>query len=251
MNHPHELLADLLDGTLGADARAEVEAHLATCAACREDLAAAEVGRGAVGGLPLAEAPSDLRDRILAPAGAPGGARTGSPRWYRWAGAAAAAAIVLAVAVSLPGIGDDPAADRAEMDVAAEGAGTYGAGAGVPLEVSGEDFRERDLERLAIQAAGRSSAELGATQSVTAPANALDAATEEEAQEASGCIAEAFAGQPTGRLIRLIRARFEGRDAYVAIYLEGPGAGADPDLAVVWAASATDCSVLSFAQARL
>jgi hypothetical protein len=137
------------------------------------------------------------------------------------------------------------------VDAAAEGAGTYGAGDSVPLEVSGQDFRERDLERLASQAAGRSSAELGAGQSVAVPANALDSATEEEAQEASSCIAEAFAGQPNGRLVRLIRARFEGRDAYVAIYLEGPGAGADPDLAVVWAASATDCSVLSFAQARL
>jgi hypothetical protein len=251
MNHPHELLADLLDGTLGADARAEVDAHLATCAACRGDLAAAEVGRGAVGGLPLAEPPDDLRGRILAPTGARGGAGAGSPRWYRWAGAAAAAAIVLAVAVSLPGIGDDPAGDRAAADAAAEGAGTYGAGDSVPLEVSGQDFRERDLERLASQAAGRSSAELGAGQSVAVPANALDAATEEEAQEATSCIAEAFAGQPNGRLVRLIRGRFEGRDAYVAIYLEGPGAGADPDLAVVWAASATDCSVLSFAQARL
>jgi anti-sigma factor RsiW len=33
-----ELLPDLLHGTLGADARGQVEAHLATCGECREEL---------------------------------------------------------------------------------------------------------------------------------------------------------------------------------------------------------------------
>jgi hypothetical protein len=250
MNHPYDLLADLLDGTLGADARAEVDAHLATCAVCRDDLAAAEAGRGAVGGLPSADPPVDLRDRIVASAGGRGGAGTAGSRWYRWAGVAAAAAVVLAVAVSLPGIGDG-GDRRAAGDAAVGGQETFGAAAeaSVPLEKSGRDYRERDLEALASQVAGEPRAELAGA--APPAAGALDTATSEASRTASSCITEAFDGQPAGRLIRLIRARFEGRDAYVAIYLEGPGAGADPDLAVVWAASATDCSVLSFAQARL
>ena len=37
--HPEEDLIRYLDGTLGEDDRTKVETHLATCAACRENLA--------------------------------------------------------------------------------------------------------------------------------------------------------------------------------------------------------------------
>ena len=57
--------------------------------------------------------------------------------------------------------------------------------------------------------------------------------------------------QQSGRLTRLIRARFEGEEAYIAVYLEGPGAGEPPDTATVWAASSESCMVLSFAEARI
>jgi hypothetical protein len=46
----------------------------------------------------------------------------------------------------------------------------------------------------------------------------------------------------------MIQARFEGEEAYIAVYLEGPGAGEPPDTVAVWAAS-KDCTVLSFAEA--
>jgi hypothetical protein len=49
----------------------------------------------------------------------------------------------------------------------------------------------------------------------------------------------------------LIEAKFEGRPAYIAVYLEGPGAGEPPDTAVVWAAAKDDCTILSFASARI
>jgi hypothetical protein len=49
----------------------------------------------------------------------------------------------------------------------------------------------------------------------------------------------------------LIEARFEGRAAYIAVYLEGPGADQEPDLAAVWVAARDDCSFLSLAFATL
>jgi len=65
------------------------------------------------------------------------------------------------------------------------------------------------------------------------------------------CVTQAFDDQQTGRLTQLIRARFEGEEAYIAVYLEGPGAGEPPDTVAVWAASSKDCTVLSFASARI
>jgi hypothetical protein len=48
----------------------------------------------------------------------------------------------------------------------------------------------------------------------------------------------------------LIEARFEGRAAYIAVYLEGPRVDL-PDLATVWVAATDDCSFLSLAYAKL
>jgi anti-sigma factor RsiW len=242
MNHPSELLADLVDGTLDADARAGVDAHLATCATCREDLFAATAGREAARSLVPAPLPANLRDRIVATAGGRGdaGAPSGPPRWYRWAGVAAAAALIAVIAISLPE-GGKGAAERAVEDAAAPAQGTMGAAPGVPLEVREDvNYGERDLVRLAT-AATRDVASLSSP--------GTDATSVEDAEEASDCIAEAFEGQPSDRLVRLIRARFGGRPAYLAVYLEGPGAGQEDDTAVVWVAAVDDCTVLSFAQA--
>ena len=56
MNHPHEQLADLLDGTLDEETLAGVQSHLETCASCREDVAHAAAGRDAARSLPEAAA---------------------------------------------------------------------------------------------------------------------------------------------------------------------------------------------------
>jgi Putative zinc-finger len=246
MNHPHDLLADLIDGTLDADRRAAVDAHLASCAACRADVAAAAAGRASARTLHDVPPPADLARRVLGAAGGRGdaGARR-APRWSRWAGVAAAAALAAVVAISLPDLGPTGSGDRAatESGVGAGPEATGGAATGsVPLERSGEDLRAGDLERLASR-----------TKVAALAAPEADAGTDgtADASEAAACVARAFEGQPRGRLVRLIRARFQGRDAYVAVTLEGAGGGGDPDLAAVWAVSAGDCEILSYAQARL
>jgi hypothetical protein len=241
MNHPSDLLADLVDGTLDADARARVEAHLATCEACREDLAAAEAGRDALRSLGTAPAPADLGDRIAAAMNR-GDAASGPPRWYRWAGVAAAAAVVAVIAVSLPDIGGTPGSADSPNGFAEAGSavGTTAAEEDIPLQTQDDvDYQQEDLARLAsgVQAPGAG-----------AQAAASDSAA---SSQASACVTRAFERQPSGRIVQLIRARFEGRRAYLAVYLEGPGADQDPDTATVWVAALDDCSILSFAQARI
>ena len=69
MNHEKTLtmLDEYADGTLPADARREVEAHLAECASCRAELAAIQALLAEVGGLPKSIQPEhELWDGIAA-----------------------------------------------------------------------------------------------------------------------------------------------------------------------------------------
>jgi anti-sigma factor RsiW len=234
MNHPYEQLADLVDGTLDDDDLAGVQAHLDTCASCRGDFAHATAGREAARSLPQATAPADLHRRVTVAAGG-----RGAPTWYRWAGVAAAAAVVVAIAIALPNVGGRKNQNTAEDARVVAGQAAENAGSGVQPEVEDKNYDAKDLERLAS-------------------AVASDTATAETAPQfaqadspAAGCVSKAFEGQPLGQLARLIQARFEGRPAYIAVYLEGPGAGEPADTVVVWAAAKDDCTILSFASARI
>ena len=248
MNHPSEQLADLLDGTLDADRRVEVEAHLASCPTCRADLAAATAGREALRSLETIPAPPDLAERISAAVAGGGGAGTrAAPGWYRWAGVAAAAALIAVIAVSLPDIGGGSSNELAGApEGEAPGAGAVEsadrAAGQVPLELrADQNYGTDDLEALASHAA----TSLGAGEPAPTAAAAADAMN-----RATACVGEAFGAQVRGRLVQLIRAKFRGKPAYLAVYLEGPGAGQGADTAVVWVADADDCRVLSFAMAR-
>jgi len=253
MNHPHEQLVDLMDGTLDEDLLAGVLAHLETCADCRADLEAARRGREAARALPEADPPADLHGRVVAAAGS--GARGGPPRWSRWAGAAAAAAVVLAIAIALPNVGNDDGDLRSASEAVAgdsAGGGAQGESVAQPNAASGAvRLRQEDLDydQAALQ-------DLAAQQQRTAGAAAAEdssrpATLSSATRDAARCVREAFDGQPTGRLIRIIEATFDGRDAYIAVYLEGPGAGQPPDTAAVYVASRDDCQLLSFASARI
>jgi hypothetical protein len=238
MNHPYEQLADLVDGTLDEGDLAGVQAHLDTCASCREDLAHATAGREAARSLPQVAAPADLHGNVIVTAGGRG---HGTPAWYRWAGVAAAAAVVVAIAIALPNVGDgnkraaeDTAGGMEAVSAPATDAGTQG-----QLEIVDKDYDANDLKRLARDIGSETRAEGPEPQATT-----LDSS-------AAQCVRQAFDEQPVGRLARLIQARFDGRPAYIAVYLEGPGAGEPADTAVVWAAAKDDCTILSFALARI
>ncbi|HSJ51739.1 MAG TPA: hypothetical protein VLA90_10725, partial [Actinomycetota bacterium] len=53
------------------------------------------------------------------------------------------------------------------------------------------------------------------------------------------------------RLVRLIQARYDGTPAYLAVFLESPGADQPADTAVVWVAAKADCRILDTASLRV
>lgn len=247
MNHPYELLADLVDGTLDEGDLAGVQAHLDACPECRDDVAHASGGRDAARSLPQVAAPSGLHERVVVAAGGRGrgAASQGMPGWYRWAGVAAAAAVVVAIAIALPNVGGGERSFNTPEDAQ----GTMVAGeqaedavSGGQVELQDENYDATELEQLARAAGAGQAAQI--TEADAPRATRSDPA-------AARCVRRAFDEQPAGTLTRLILAKFEGRDAYIAVYLEGPGANEPPDTAAVWAAAKDDCSILSFASARI
>lgn len=64
--HPDELLSDSLTGDLTDDERARLDAHLATCPACRDTLAAFAEQRRLVSGMRHVQPPRDLGPRVRA-----------------------------------------------------------------------------------------------------------------------------------------------------------------------------------------
>jgi anti-sigma factor RsiW len=100
-HHVGEELQDLLDGRLAEPARAAIEAHVAQCLRCREELEVLERARAAARGLPTLVQPADLAVRIASVldaedrAWAPGPTRRRPHRWpLVAAGLIAAAALV-------------------------------------------------------------------------------------------------------------------------------------------------------------
>jgi len=84
------------DGELDAARAAEFEAHLETCSACAQDLAAQQALRDALGSADLYEkAPVSLRSRVLSALPPPREVR--QPRGMRWGALAAAASLVFVV----------------------------------------------------------------------------------------------------------------------------------------------------------
>ena len=111
MNHPEELLADLVAGVLSPEERAVVEAHLASCDRCRRELALVRQARIALSSLELVPAPVDITLPAVQEARATGAPRArGAPArlGYRAIQIAAAAAIVAVVAIALPHLGRSP-----------------------------------------------------------------------------------------------------------------------------------------------
>lgn len=103
----HEALAAYALGVLDEDERREIEAHLASCAACRADLMRHEQVVGDLGALtePVAPSPA-LRDRLLADVRSSGSASMDSrPRLLRrqvplaWLAIAASIAVLAIVAL--------------------------------------------------------------------------------------------------------------------------------------------------------
>jgi len=253
MTHPEELLAGYVDGALTEEERAEVDAHLASCQVCREEMELSTQAVAALAELPEQPVPLGVMNPVAAEIRRRTAGAAPAPWWGRlqWAaGLAAAAALVAVVAVALPRLGEqeEGASLRAEAGGAtptesAPGADAALAGA-VFLEIQPEtDYRAEDLEALANDAARQ--ADFG----VSAPSAATVA--DAKAEAAKACLAEPGGLTESDRLVRLIRARFDGKPAYLGVYLESPGADQPPNRVVIWVVAANDCRILSFSSKPL
>jgi hypothetical protein len=255
MTHPEELLAGYVDGTLSAQERAVVETHVSGCSKCSREIAMASSARSALRGLDDVPAPEDIGSLAIQEAsghrGAPGVG--GTPRWYRVGGlVAAVAAGLLVFTLVLPRIGqsdDAGGGDQRELSTAAGDteAGKLSAASGI--EISHENYDNTSLTALISSLAAGDSAG-GSMAAASAPPIPLATGGQAQVNKALACIVRS-APDETGDLKRLIRARFEGTPAYLAVFTEGPGAGQPADTAIIWVFATDDCRILSSSFAQL
>jgi anti-sigma factor RsiW len=93
---PHRGLQEYVDGQLGQAEAKAVEDHLATCAACREELALLRQVDDALARQPILAEPADLTARIMAQV-----AQLPAPFRLRWEDAAVSAAFAWAAVTAL------------------------------------------------------------------------------------------------------------------------------------------------------
>jgi hypothetical protein len=254
MTHPEEQLSGYVDGTLETNERAEVDAHLATCPTCREEIELSIRAVTMLRELPEVPVPFGTTRPIMAEVGTERTSR-GRRSWGRgtqWAaGLAAAAVLVAVVAVALPRVGEMAPVESAAgggaqaTPKAAPGMEAATSGA-VPLELQpNADYDATKLERLADSSAQRSS------QEATLAAPSAADASKAQAEGATACLARPGGLTGRDRLVRLIQAMFQGQPAYIGVYREQPVAGQPADRIVIWVVARQDCSTLSYSFKRL
>jgi hypothetical protein len=257
MTHPEEFLADYVDGTLSAQEQAAVQAHVAGCARCTREIGLATSARSALRSLEEVPAPADIGSRAIEEAGGAGAAASagGTPRWYRVGGVVGAvAAGLLIFTLVLPHVGqsdDSGDGDQRELSAAGSDAGAPKFGA-TGIEISHQNYDNTSLTALisSYARAAEDSAGGAAQAPATQAAQALSTGSKAQTDKALACIVQS-APDEKGDLIRLIRARFEGTPAYLAVFTDGPGANQPPDTVTVWVFATDDCAILSFSSGKL
>lgn len=245
--HPEELLAGYVDGSASAEERRSVDAHLAGCSRCRDELALAGAARAAIRSLPELEAPGLAAGGIEGLRAARGDElaaqreRRRRRQWQAsWVAIGAAAAVVtlfvvVPLAMNRDG-GGTPGAALAPTDVSAESA-KY-----PPVLQRSFDYNQASVLALARRLADQAregqllSGSDRPTRMSGAP-KALDASTAEIVE----CAARAI-GLPRDTVpVHLERATYRGTPAFVvAVLNEG---GTRPHLRV-YAISQQGCTFL-------
>jgi hypothetical protein len=270
--HPYELLPEYADGALSDEERAGVEAHLATCDVCREELELAGEARAVLGALPEVDPPFGATRPVLR--------RARAPRWWSspaaWRVAAVAAAAVVVVAgttivltnraeeepagVSAP----PPAGQRDDRGVAGGEDAADGESALESAATRALDYPRFERTRVRYTAAnlGRAArgfvAEARSALQAGFPSNGVDFYSSFDlrtlpvpAQRAISCVNQ---GQPPDRTIVpfvIEEARFEDEAAYLVVFLAGYGPDATYDRVQVLVVAREGCALRHFARATL
>jgi anti-sigma factor RsiW len=269
-DHPVELLAGYAEGSLGADERARVEAHLPTCETCQEELDLAAEALTALSSLPELDPPKGMPFRVRRKA-------SGTPsRAWRFVGAAAAAAVLVGGGVFVF-TNLDTASEQGAAEGGAEPAssplpqtGAAGGGGGekqagaeaadarlaatppvLPIYVeSRRSYESADLAPLARRLRDDANGAIRSGLAPTATSFFADfdpSAYTPDVRKAVRCV---LADVPPQQLIvpfRIEAASFEGAPAYVAAFLQGPTPDDPYDRLVMWVAHRETCGLMSLA----
>lgn len=229
--HPEELLALYVEGTGSRDERAQVEAHLASCAVCREEVAVAGAARAELTSLPEVDPQGVLSPQTAAWVTAhPSVSRPAGTRRPRRPAVSRGLASVaaLAAAASLAGI----------FVVLARGGGggeaLYGSGARAPAQAIPANSAPREVirsnvnhSRLSLEGLARRLArqtEAGAYEGAPIPApppvspGRGGSPPPDQTRRALDCLAKGTGLDSAGRPAYLESSRFRGEEVYVGAF---------------------------------
>ena len=258
-DHPEQLLAGYADGTLSDVERAEVEAHLSTCGRCRDESALAARAIAELQTIRQEPVPlgvmSPVREEIARRA-AQHRPRGLSERVVLAAvGAVAAVFVALLATTVLPNLGASSggvtsaggAAEAASPAPRASGTRAP-APSKVVLQTQSTNYDDAALAALAEQtASGASTARFS---SGTALADAAASAPTTLSGPLS-CVARGAEVEPQDRLVRLIRAKYHGTPAYIAVFVTTPPSGQQTHTVLVWVVGTQNCDFLQFTSKRI
>jgi putative zinc finger protein len=270
-DHPEELLAEYVEGSLGADDRDRVEAHLPSCSVCTEEVAVAGRARSALTALAEVPVPFGTEQRILQRTQRR--ARWESPFAWKAARVAAVAATVVGVGTAIF-LGVTRSSDNestfgvAPAQREPTGAEDAGAGVAAPEEERALDrlrltplYTESDTNYTAatlMPVVKRFSADAERALDEGFPPTARDyygqqslTALVEPAQKALKCV---NTGVPPDRTVVpfvIEAASFEERPAYLVAYLRGADEVSPYDRIQLVVVSRESCGVLHFARQKL
>jgi hypothetical protein len=270
--HPEELLAEYAEGALGPEDRARVEAHIATCERCSDEVAMASRALASLAALPDLEAPAGLSLAVRRRARTTPGT---SLSWRVVASVGAAAVLLAGGYVVIQSLGEGTR-ERARLTEEAGGAGAGedapAAPEGAPLEgeaADSEQARTGDLPRYSraptnyaqadlvvlarsLRDEARSVLDRGLARSATSFYAAFDPSTlPRDLREVYRCV---VAEVPPEQLIvpfTILEAEFEDEPAYIASFLQGPAPDQPYDRLVMWVVGRDDCRLRSLASQRL
>lgn len=273
--HPEELLAAYVEGSLDANERARIETHLRGCDTCREEVELASGAREALASLPQLDPPRGIAFAVRRRArGAPS-------RAWRIAGTAAAAAVLAAGAIvvfSNIDLGSESASQGADSEQAEEQragdskAGGGGAGlaetgkasdqegapalAAAPLPTlpiyveSGRQYESKDLAPLARRLRDDANALVASGLAPTATSFFADFDPSGFSSDVRRAIRCVLTDVPPQQLIvpfRIESATFQDEPAYVAAFLQGPTPEDPYDRLVMWVVHRESCDLISLA----
>ena len=258
--HPDDLLAEYVEGALGPEDRARVEAHLTACDRCREEVALATEARAALATVPEAAPPPGLELAVRR--------RSRGPTRRAWIGvgaAAAAAAVLLGAIVVVGSLGEQKGAPgaagppSAPQEEKAAGPATgeqevQAAGGDLIVRRTGRDYTPSSLAALGRRLRDQASTTLATRTDDTSEEFYAGFEFESLSPELRRTVNCVFREVPPEQLLvpySIQEASFQGEPAYVAAFLQGPSPDTPFDRVLIWVVDLKTCSLRYYAAHQL